>query len=81
MAATIYACSVQSAWAGSGTKADPYRPQVAVDYGLMSWSQASGTAPPGGIVNVSCQMHETDYQNIQANPTYAGKVTLQGTHL
>jgi hypothetical protein len=67
---------VTTAWKGSGTPADPYRPALADDHPLSSWSDKTGGAPGVGTYSVEAVVAPAVLTAIQADPNYAGKVTV-----
>jgi len=71
--------TVITGWKGTGTASDPYRPALAADHPVQAWSDA--TKSPGGqgasyTVQVNCD--DATLAAIQADPKYAGKVTVLG---
>ena len=70
---------VTTAWTGSGTRADPYRPKVADDHPFQNWEDVSGATPPTGSFSITGTLQDTDYTALLADPNYSGKVTLLGS--
>ena len=72
-------CRVQSPWKGTGTKGDPYRPQVVDDHQWLNWQDTSGSPGGAGTVTITGTMTNAQYDAMLANPTYTGKITFLGT--
>jgi hypothetical protein len=73
--------NVVTPWVGAGTAMNPYRPQLHDDYPGLTWTDTTGLSAgqfalggQTGSVNVQCSQATLD--NIMANPTYAGHVTV-----
>ena len=68
---------ILTAWAGSGTALDPYRPAVADDHPPHAWSDTTGADPRGGgTFTVEIQCDDATLQQINSDPRYLGKVTV-----
>lgn len=66
---------ILTGWAGDGTVEDPYRPQLADDYALVEWRDATGQEAgtlPGdpNLFNVIVLVEESVLDSIEADPTY-----------
>jgi hypothetical protein len=60
---------------GSGTANDPYRPQLADDYPVVSCVDVTGQPVPSivptpNLSAVEAQLQESDFANLQTNSTY-----------
>jgi hypothetical protein len=61
---------LSSAWMGTGTKADPYRPKFMTDHPTYSaLHNITGTAP-GGACSVDADLDDATYAAVMADPTY-----------
>jgi hypothetical protein len=70
--------SVQTGWTGNGkTLATAFKPAIATEHKLTSFIDKSGANPRlGGVFTIECTCDDDELVKIQANPRYAGKVTV-----
>jgi hypothetical protein len=68
-------CALVTSWAGQGSQADPFRPQLAVDYPGVAWSDVSGQyagrlPPAPNSLVVEARLDQADYQALLSNADY-----------
>ena len=68
--------NIITGWHGSGTSQDPYRPALADDHPVTAWVDITNANPLlGGTYTIQVQCNDATLAAINADPTYAGKVS------
>lgn len=72
---TMMRARVLTPWVGSGTEADPYRPQLADAYGLRSYGDVTGQpaaslVPNPNLYTAEVVCTDTVLAQIDADPNY-----------
>jgi hypothetical protein len=77
MSSVLNTVRIVTPWYGTGTSLDPYRPALADDHPVTSWTDQSGANPKtGGTYTIQCQCTAATLAAIAADPKYAGNLTV-----
>jgi hypothetical protein len=68
---------ILTAWTGSGTYGDPYRPALADAHAVASWVDLTGADPKlNQPYTIQAVCDDATLAAIQQDPNYQGKVTV-----
>jgi hypothetical protein len=77
MSTALNTAKILTPWNGSGASLDSYRPALADDHPVTSWTDQTGADPTkGGSYTIECQCTSSTLAAIQADPKYAGNITV-----